>query len=64
MATEVYNQVYKAQADVEHHSKIDEKSSDSDGPTEITWTEEEEKRIRNKIDWMIVPLGRLPTGSV
>jgi hypothetical protein len=36
------------------HLEVDPaKSSDSD--EEITWTEEEEKRIRNKIDWRLVP---------
>jgi sugar phosphate permease len=44
----------KATGDVAAHFEVDPaKSSDSD--EEITWTEEEEKRIRNKIDWKIVP---------
>lgn len=53
---DAYNQVYKAKPDIEHRQHTDEKSSDSDGPSEITWTEAEEKVVRNKIDWVIVPL--------
>jgi hypothetical protein len=30
-------------------------SSDDNGE-EITWTEEEEKVVRNKLDWQIVPM--------
>ena len=54
-SVEPHHHVYKTEADVEQRSR-DEKSSDSDGPVEITWTEAEEKAVRNKIDWMIVPL--------
>ena len=44
----------KVLADRMAHVEVDPaKSSDSD--EEITWTEEEEKRIRNKIDWRLVP---------
>lgn len=37
--------------DVEHRQHSDEKSSDSDvaDPNEITWTEAEEKQVRNKV---------------
>lgn len=55
LPAEPHHQVYKATAEVEHRSTVDEKSSDSDG-SEISWTEAEEKAVRNKIDWMIVPL--------
>jgi hypothetical protein len=37
------------------HNELDSKSDGSDNSGEITWTEEEEKRIRNKIDWRLVP---------
>lgn len=44
----------KVHADVDGHIEVDHaKSSDSD--EEITWTEEEEKIIRHKIDWRLVP---------
>ena len=35
---------------------VEEKSNDGSlYPNEMTWTEEEEKRVRNKLDWQIVP---------
>ena len=38
------------------HNELDSGKSDgSDHSDEITWTDEEEKRIRNKIDWRVVP---------
>ena len=41
-------------SDAAAHIEVDPaKSSDSD--EEITWTEDEEKIIRNKIDWRLVP---------
>ena len=44
----------KVLANTPGHVEFDPaKGSDSD--EEITWTEEEEKRIRNKIDWRLVP---------
>jgi hypothetical protein len=27
-----------------------------ESPIEPTWTEEEEKKVRNKIDWHVVPM--------
>jgi hypothetical protein len=43
----------KAPGDVEHRQHSDEKSSDSDGIPEITWTEKEEKEVRNKVSQAI-----------
>ena len=46
--------VEKVMSDAAAHIEVDPaKSSDSD--EEITWTEDEEKIIRNKIDWRLVP---------
>ncbi|ETN46978.1 uncharacterized protein HMPREF1541_01168 [Cyphellophora europaea CBS 101466] len=49
---------HATKADLEQSQHIDEKSSESDGNdlNVITWTEKEEKAVRNKIDWYIVPL--------
>lgn len=50
MATHIPN-IEKAVGDVEHRQHGDEKSSDSDmvDANEITWTEAEEKAVRNKV---------------
>lgn len=41
----------KAIGDLEHRQHADEKSSDSDlaDANEVTWTEREEKAVRNKV---------------
>lgn len=43
--------IEKAAGDVEHRLHADEKSSDSEvaDANEITWTEAEEKEVRNKV---------------
>jgi hypothetical protein len=50
MAVDIENSS-KMAPDVEHRQHADEKSSDSDiaGPTEVAWTEAEEKAVRNKV---------------
>lgn len=42
----------KAGMDVSKHMEVSSESSRED----ITWTEAEEKVIRNKLDWQIVPI--------
>ena len=39
----------KLSGDIEHRQHEDERSSESDGLPEITWTEKEEKEVRNKV---------------
>ena len=46
----------KIDPEARHKEVNPSKSEDSDNSEEITWTENEEKRIRNKIDWHVVPL--------
>lgn len=50
MAVDIENNG-KMAGDVEHRQHADEKSSESDvaDPVEVTWTEAEEKTVRNKV---------------
>ena len=36
--------------------QIDEARSSDENVEQITWTEAEEKKVRNKLDWQIVPM--------
>lgn len=44
-------------ADEKYASELLEKAKERNSSLEeITWTEEEEKRLRAKIDWLVMPL--------